>query len=385
MARRSSNVIFVCNNVAQAGRIAQGLGARRGHHEPGHHHSRSRPRSSRHGQKGTGHHHDLTGPQSTAGTLGRARGSTTEAHRSTGTHHSSGAHRTTGTHRGSAERLWKVFHGVTQYKVLDLGTRLEATIDGDDRTVWRGVRLPNGDGYATESTTLVEGQLESFLDLVHTGDLTTPGAQEKPHSAHRTAPASANHAVQRPPAARARKTTQTPASAARPEAPRGEGNASTSTKQGKAKKPKHRANASPKSKAPASAKPKSKAPASAKPKSTRAASPSQRPSPKAKATAKRQPAAKATAHGPATSRSPGSTHVSPASMRRQLLERHPDTPADALATLENIWRGGAYEPTRAWMLAKNIPDLVDAFVDWANHHATEANEYLRAGDAQRAA
>ena len=41
--------------------------------------------------------------------------------------------------------------------------------------------------------------------------------------------------------------------------------------------------------------------------------------------------------------------------------------------------GASVLPPRA------IPDLVDAFVDWVNKHATEANEYMRAGDAQRAA
>jgi hypothetical protein len=37
------------------------------------------------------------------------------------------------------------------------------------------------------------------------------------------------------------------------------------------------------------------------------------------------------------------------------------------------------------MLAQKIPDVVDAFVDWVEHHATEANEYMRAAHAQRAA
>ncbi len=37
------------------------------------------------------------------------------------------------------------------------------------------------------------------------------------------------------------------------------------------------------------------------------------------------------------------------------------------------------------MIAQGIPDLVDAFVDWVEHHRTEANEYMRAASAQSAA
>ena len=377
MARRSPPVVVICTNVAQAGRIAQGLGTGHGHEEPVRHNDHSGPRSTRHGRSGSVHHHVMHGPRATRGTLGGAPSSTTGTRSSTGTRSATrtrsatGTHNATGTRRATAVRVWKVYHGITLYKVRDLGTRLEATSEEDGSTVWTGVRLAHDDGYATQSTTLVEHQLASFLDMVRDGDQTTPST---PVSAHRAAPASAGRAVQRPPTAAARRTTQKPAAAARTEAPHAERSVPTPKKRGRPKKAKPAASTPPKSKAPASMKPKSK----------RSASPSQRP-PKAKATAKRKPAAKATAGGPATSRSPVSTHVTPASMRRHLHERNPGTPEAALKTLEAIWRGGASDPTRAWMIANNIPDLVDAFVDWVNHHATEANEYMRAGDAQRAA
>jgi hypothetical protein len=427
MARRSPSVVVVCTNVAQAGRIAQGLGTGHGHEESVHHPTRSGPRSTRPGQSGSVHHHDMHGPRATRGTLGAARSpttgtrsstgahrsttgahrSTTGAHRSTTGAHSSttGAHSSTGTRRATAVRVWKVYHDITLYKVQDLGTRLEATSEEDGSTVWRGQRLPNGDGYYTQSTTLATHQLASFLGLVRDGDQTTPGAQGTPASAHRAAPASADRARQRAPTARAQRTTQKPATTIRTEAPHAERSVPTPKKRGRPKKAKppastppkskgaasaqpkstRSASARPKSKASASATPKSKSPTNTKPKSKRSASPSQRQPPKAKATAKRKPAAKATAGGPATSRSPGSPLVTPAYMRQRLHAKHPDTTEAVLATMEAIWRGGASDPTRAWMLAQGIPDVVDAFVDWVEHHATEANEYMRAAHAQRAA
>lgn len=348
MARRSPPVIVVCSNVAQAGRIAQGLGTSHGHHEPSHHHRRG-PRTTRHEHDGAVHHHDLNGPRPTTGRLH-------------------------GAHRSTAMRLWKVFHGVAKYEVQALGTRLEAKSEEDGSTVWRGVRSPHGHRYSTEFTTFVEEELESFLGKVRDGDQTTPGAQERPPSAHRDAPASATPAAQPP--TRARRATRKPAAAARSEAPREERRASTSTKSVQPKKPK--------SKTPASAKPKSsKAAASAKPKSKGAASSGRKTAPKAKGT--RQPAANATASGPVTSRSSGSLLVTPAYMRQRLHAKHPDTTDAVLETMEAIWRGGASEPTRAWMSAQGIPDVVDAFVDWVEHHATQANEYMRAASASRAA
>ena len=77
--------------------------------------------------------------------------------------------------------------------------------------------------------------------------------------------------------------------------------------------------------------------------------------------------------------------MSPASMRRHLHAKDPETPEAALATLEDIWRGGASVPTRAWMMAKGFTDLADAFVDWVEHHTTEANGYMHAARALRSA
>src|SRR5512132_4368413 len=65
MARRSPSVVVVCTNVAQAGRIAQGLGTGHGHEESVPHHDHSGPRSTRHGQSGSVHHHDMHGPRAT--------------------------------------------------------------------------------------------------------------------------------------------------------------------------------------------------------------------------------------------------------------------------------------------------------------------------------
>ena len=72
-------------------------------------------------------------------------------------------------------------------------------------------------------------------------------------------------------------------------------------------------------------------------------------------------------------------------MRRRLHERNPETPAAALETLEDIWRGGASAPTQAWMIAQGFTDLAEAFVDWVEHHTAEANGYMQAGKAQRSA
>jgi hypothetical protein len=368
MARRSPSVVVVCTNVAQAGRIAQGLGTGHRHEESVHHPTRSGPRSTRHGQSGSAHHHDMHDPRATKGTLGAARRPTTGTRSSPGAHRSTtGAHSSTGTRRATAVRVWKVYHDITLYKVQDLGTRLEATSEEDGSTVWRGQRFANGDGYSTQSTTLATHQLASFLKMVRDGDQTTPGAQGTPASADRAAPASADRARQRAPTARAQRTTQKPATTARPEAPHAERIVPTPKKRGRPTKakpaastpPKSKgaastppksnasANTTPKSTRSASARPKSKASANATPKSTRAASPSQRPAPKAKATAKRKPAAKATAGGPATSRSPGSPLVTPAYMRQRLHAKHPDTTEAVLATMEAIWRGRASDPTRA--------------------------------------
>ena len=317
MARPS--VVVVCTNVAQAGRLAQGLG-------------------TKHEHDGSVDYHDLSGARTTTTRSGRT-GSSTKARSST------------------AVRVWKVFDGKTLHEVKDLGTRLEARSEDGGGPVWTGVRLPNG-GYETRSTTLPTSKLTSFLQKVHDGDQTTPGARQSPASTPRAAPASGPRAVQSPAAAKPRK----PAAKAPSEAPK---------KRGRPKK------ATPATSAP----PKSKAPSSAKPKSTSAA----RRKPKQPAKATRQPAAKAMASGPSTSRSPASTHMSPASMRRHLHAKDPETPEAALATLEDIWSGGASEPTRAWMIATGFTDLADAFVDWVEHHTTEANGYMHAARALRSA
>jgi hypothetical protein len=339
MARPS--VVVVCTNVAQAGRLAQGLG-------------------TNHGHDGSVSQHDLGGPRTTTTTRnGRAASSI-------------------GARSSTAVRVWKVFDGKTLHEVKDLGTHLEARSEDGGGAVWTGVRLPSG-GYETRSTTFPTSKLASFLQKVHDGDQTTPGAREAPASTPRAAPASGPRAVKRPAAATARK----PAAEARPEAP-----VATPKKRGRPAKAKPTTSAPPKSKAPASVKPKSKAPASATPKSkapASAARPKTKQKPKAETKAKRKPAAKIAASGPPTSRSPVSTHVTPASMRRHLHAKDPETPEAALATLEDIWRGGASEPTRAWMIAKGFTDLADAFVDWVEHHTTEANGYMQAARAQRSA
>ena len=337
MARPS--VVVVCTNVAQAGRLAQGLG-------------------TKHEHDGSVDYHDLSGARTTTTRSGRTGSST-------------------GARSSTAVRVWKVFDGKTLHEVKDLGTRLEARSEDGGGPVWTGVRLPSG-GYETRSTTLPTSKLASFLQKVHDGDQTTPGARQAPASTPRAAPASGPRAVKSPAAAKPRK----PAAKAPSEAPKKRGRPKKATPATSAPpKSKAPASAPPKSKAPASAKPKSKAPASAKPKSTSAA----RPKPKQPAKAKRQPAAKAAASGPRTSRSPASTHMSPASMRRHLHAKDPETPEAALATLEDIWSGGASEPTRAWMMAKGFTDLADAFVDWVEHHTTEANGYMHAARALRSA
>src|SRR4051812_1951615 len=113
MARPS--VVVVCTNVAQAGRIAQGLG-------------------TRHGHEGSVHHQDLSDPRNTTGTRGsRTRGAS-------------------GARSSTAVRLWKVYDGKTLYEVHDLGTRLEATSEDGGGLVWTGARLPSGE-YETRSTT----------------------------------------------------------------------------------------------------------------------------------------------------------------------------------------------------------------------------------------
>ena len=340
MARPS--VVVVCTNIAQAGRLAQGLGTHQGHEETGHHRDRS------------GSHGAMTARGGRAHGATEARGSTTV-------------------------RTWKVFDGKTLFEVKDLGTRLEARSEDDGSVVWTGVRIPSG-WYETRSTTLPEPKRASFLQKVHDGDQTTPGARAEHTSLPRSAPASGPRAVKRPAAA----ATKKPAEKARAEAPRVEPTAATPKKRGRPAKAKPAANTLPKSKAPASKKPKSKAPASAKPKSkppTSAARPKPKPTPKATAKAKR-PAA---VNGPPTSRSPVSTHMTPASMRRHLHAKDPETPEAALATLEDIWRGGASGPTRAWMIAKGFTDLTDAFVDWVEHHTIEANGYMQAARALRSA
>jgi hypothetical protein len=350
MARPS--VVVVCTNVAQAGRIAQGLGT-----HPG--------------QEGAVHHRDLSGGQTTTTTRGSRGQRSPEARSST---------RARGA---TAVRMWKVFDGKTLHEVKDLGTRLEARSEEDGSVVWTGVRIPSG-WYETRSTTLPELKRASFLQKVHDGDQATPGAREVPTSSRRAAPASGPRAVTRPAAA----TTRKPAAKAQREAPRAEPSAAAPKKRGRPAKVKPVTTAPPTSKAPVSKKPKSKAPASVKPKSkapASAARPKAKPTPKVttKATAKRKPATKATTTGPATSRSPASTQISPASMRRQLHAKDPETPEAALATLEDIWRGGASEPTRAWMIAKGFTDLADAFVDWVEHHTIEANGYMQAARALR--
>ena len=317
MARPS--VVVVCTNVAQAGRLARGLG-------------------TKHEHDGSVDYHDRSGARTTTTRSGRTGSST-------------------GARSSTAVRVWKVFDGKTLHEVKDLGTQLEARSEDGGGPVWTGVRLPSG-GYETRSTTLPTSKLASFLQKVHDGDQTTPGARQAPASTPRAAPASGPRAVKSPAAAKPRK----PAAKAPSKAPK---------KRGRPKK------ATPATSAP----PKSKAPASAKPKSTSAA----RPKPKQPAKAKRQPAAKAAASGPRTSRSQASTHMSSASMRRHLHAKDPETPEAALATLEDIWSGGASEPTRAWMMAKGFTDLADAFVDWVEHHTTEANGYMHAARALRSA
>jgi hypothetical protein len=352
MARPS--VVVVCTNVAQAGRIAQGLG-------------------TNHGREGAVHHQDLGGGHTTTTTRGDRAQRSTEGRGPTS------------ARSATAVRMWKVFDGKTLHEVKDLGTRLEARSEEDGAVVWTGVRIPSG-WYETRSTTLPELKRAGFLQKVHDGDQATPGRREAPASTPRSAPVSGPRAVKRPAAAKARKAATKPPA----EAPRALQSVVAPKKRGRPKKAKPTASAPPKSKAPMSAKPKSKAPVSAKPKSkapTSAARPKPKPSPKVttKATAKRKPATKATTSGPATSRSPASTQISPASMRRQLHAKDPETPEAALATLEDIWRGGASEPTRAWMIAKGFTDLADAFVDWVEHHTIEANDYMQAARALRSA
>ena len=353
MARPS--VVVVCTNVAQAGRLAQGLGT---HHR----------------HEGSVHHHDLGGAHSTTTTRGGRARSSTEAHSSA-----------TRARSSTAVRVWKVFDGKTLHEVKDLGTRLEARSEDGGGAVWTGIRLPSG-GYETRSTTLPTSKLASFLQKVLDGDETTPGAREAPASTPRAAPASGPRAVKHHAAA----TTRKPAAKAHSEAPRVEHSNATAKKRGRPAKAKPAASAPPRSTAPASKKPKSKLPASVKPKSkppTSAARPKPKPTPKAaaKAKAKAKPAMKAAVNGPPTSRSPASTHMTPASMRRHLHAKDPETPEAALATLEDIWRGGASEPARAWMIAKGFTDLADAFVDWVEHHTIEANGYMQAARALRSA
>jgi hypothetical protein len=337
MARPS--VVVVCTNVAQAGRLAQGLG-------------------TKHGHDGSVEHHDLSSSRTSSAPRGGRAGSAT------------------GAHSATAVRVWKVFDGKTLHEVQDLGTRLEARSEDGGGPVWTGVRLPGG-RYETRSTTLPTSKLASFLDKVHDGDQATPHARKAPASTPRAAPASGPRAVKPPAAAKPRK----PAAKAPTEAPRAAQSVAAPKKRGRPKKGAPAPSVPPKSKAPASAKPRSKAPTSAKPKSTSAP----RPKPKPSAKAKRHPATKAAASGPSTSRSPASTQLSPASMRRQLQAKDPQTPEAALATLEDIWRGGASEPTRAWMIAQGFTDLADAFVDWVEHHTTEANGYMQAARALRSA
>src|SRR5262249_25044948 len=142
MARPS--VVVVCTNVAQAGRIAQGFG-------------------TRHGHEGSVHDHDMRGSRNTPG----ARGGRTRS--------------TTGAQSSAALRPWKVYDGDTLYEVHDLGTRLEARSEDGGGPVWTGARLPSGE-YETRSTTIPTRKLTSFLQKVHDGDQTTPGAQPAPRS-----------------------------------------------------------------------------------------------------------------------------------------------------------------------------------------------------------
>jgi hypothetical protein len=356
MARPS--VVVVCTNIAQAGRLAQGLGTHQGHQETRHHHDRS------------GSHGAMTARGTRARGATEARGSTTE-------------------------RTWKVFDGKTLFEVKDLGTRLEARSEEDGSVVWTGVRIPSG-WYETRFTTLPEPKRASFLQKVHDGDQTTPGARQAPASTPRAAPASGPRAVKKPVATAKHKA----AAKAHPVAPRAEPSVAAPKKRGRPAKAKPAASPAPKSKAPVSVKPKSKAPAGVKPKPTSKAPASAKPKSKAPASAARPKAQKpakaktkakpqhapsAAANGPPTSRSPASARVTPASMRRQLHAKDPETPEAALATLEDIWRGGASEPARAWMIAKGFTDLADAYIDWVEHHTIEANGYMQAARALRSA
>jgi hypothetical protein len=360
MARPS--VVVVCSNVAQSGRITQGLGTRGGQQGSGQDHTLNGPASTRHGRERSGHPHDRSGPRIT----GHGHEGSTPHH-----HHQSGSHPTTGTRArarsATAARVWKVFDGKTLHEVQDFGTRLEATSEHGGGTVWTGVRLPSG-GYDTWSTTLPVHKLASFLRMVHDGDQTTAGAQEVPARAEHAAPPSGPRVAQRAPVARARKA----ATEAPPKAPH------AAQKQSKPKKPKSPASAQPKSKTPKSAPPKSKTPKSKPPTSAP-------PKSKAKAKAKRQAAAQTRAHGPSTSRSPGSQYETPTSMRRLLLARDPDVDEEDLTMLEDMWRAGASVPTRAWMIAKGITDSADGFIKWLDHHKEEASEYMDAAKALRAA
>ena len=75
----------------------------------------------------------------------------------------------------------------------------------------------------------------------------------------------------------------------------------------------------------------------------------------------------------------------PASVRRTLLELDSTMEEKELAIFEDVWLGGGSEAARAWMLAKELPNLGEALADWVAHHKTEAGEYVRAARAQRAA
>jgi hypothetical protein len=342
MARPS--VVVVCTNIAQAGRLAHGLGTHEGHEEASHHRDRS------------GSHGAMT-----------ARGTR--------------AHGATEARSSTTVRTWKVFDGKTLFEVKDLGTRLEARSEENGSVVWTGVRIPTG-WYETRSTTLSELKRASFLQKVHDGDQTTPGARQAPASTPRAAPASGPRAVKKPVAAAKHK----PAAKAHPVAPRAQPSVAAPRKRGRPAKAKPAASPAPKSKAPVSVKPKSKAPASVKPK-PKSKAPESAARPKAQKPAKAKTKAKAqhVVNGPPTSRSPASTHVTPASMRRQLHAKDPETPEAALATLEDIWRGGASGPARAWMIAKGFTDLADAYIDWVEHHTIKANGYMQAARALRSA
>jgi hypothetical protein len=342
MARPS--VVVVCTNIAQAGRLAHGLGTHEGHEEASHHRDRS------------GSHGAMT-----------ARGTR--------------AHGATEARSSTTVRTWKVFDGKTLFEVKDLGTRLEARSEENGSVVWTGVRIPTG-WYETRSTTLPDLKRASFLQKVHDGDQTTPGARQAPASTPRAAPASGPRAVKKPVAAAKHK----PAAKAHPVAPRAQPSVAAPRKRGRPAKAKPAASPAPKSKAPVSVKPKSKAPASVKPK-PKSKAPESAARPKAQKPAKAKTKAKAqhVVNGPPTSRSPASTHVTPASMRRQLHAKDPETPEAALATLEDIWRGGASGPARAWMIAKGFTDLADAYIDWVEHHTIEANGYMQAARALRSA